>query len=94
MNELPPGFECNAPAEGCFSPTDQYWIIRPLAEFRHDEERGWLCIGGPGVDGIEFGVLREKEGVFAHYPIEDEFVWKAASAKHLFTGWLSGEITV
>jgi hypothetical protein len=94
MSELPPGFECNAPAEGCYSPTDQYWIIRPRVEYRYDAERDWLFIGGPGVDGIEFGVLRGRKGVFAYYPIEDDYVLKAASAAELFRDWLTGKVTV
>lgn len=94
MSELPPGFECNAPIEGCYSPAERYWTILPRAEYRYDAERGWLCIGGPGVGGIEFGVLRDRKGVFAYYPIDNEYLLKAASATDLFTGWWSGEIKV
>jgi hypothetical protein len=94
MNSLPPGFECDAPEEGCYSPTEQYWTIRPRAEYKYDAERGWLCIGGPGVDGIEFGLLRGRRGVFAFYPIGGEYFLKATSATELFRGWLRGEIRV
>ena len=94
MKHLPPGFECDAPPEGCYSPTEQYWTVRPRAEYEYDPERGWLCIGGPGVDGIEFGILHGRKGVFAYYPITHEYVFKAQSATELFTRWLSGEIKV
>ena len=94
MNDLPPGFECDAPEEGCYSSNEQHWTIRPRADYKYDFERGWLCIGGPGVDGIEFGLLHGREGVFAYYHIEGEYVHKAASATELFRGWLSGEIRV
>jgi hypothetical protein len=94
MNELPPGFECDAPAEGCYSPSEQYSIILPRAEYKYDAQRGWLCIGGPGVDGIEFGILRGRKGVFAYYPIRGDYVLKAASATELFRRWVSGEINV
>ncbi len=57
MNQLPPGFECDAPPEGCYSPSEQYWTIRPRAEYKYDAGREWFCIGGPGVDGIEFGLM-------------------------------------
>ena len=94
MSGLPPGFECNAPEEGCYSPVEQYWTIRPRVEYKYDAERGWLCIGGPGVDGIEFGHLQGRPGIFAYYPIGDEYMLKAATATELFSGWLNGEISV
>ena len=94
MNELPPGFECDAPPEGCYSPSGQHWTIVPRTEYNYDAERGWLRIGGPGVDRIEFGLLRGREGVFAYYPIEGEYVLKAASATELIAGWLGGTIKV
>ncbi len=94
MNELPPGFECDAPPEGCYSPSEQYWTIRPRAGYKYDAQRDWLCIGGPGVDGIEFGILRGRHGVFAYYPVGGEYVLKAASATELFRAWVSREISV
>jgi hypothetical protein len=94
MSDLPQGFECDAPPEGCYSSTEQYWTIRPRAEYKYDAQRDWLCIGSPGVDGIEFGLLRGRSGVFAYYPTEDRYVLKAASATELFSGWVSGAVTV
>ena len=94
MSELPPGFDCDAPTEGCYSPSECYWAIRPRDQYRYDAERGWLSIGGPGVDGIEFGLLRDRRGVFAFYPVSGENVWKADSATRLMSGWMSGEIKV
>jgi hypothetical protein len=94
MSELPPGFDCDAPPEGCYSQKEQYWTIRPRNEYRYDVQRGWLCIGGPGVDGIEFGLLEGRKGVFAYYPIGRDYVWKAASVAELMNGWLSGAVTV
>ena len=46
------------------------------------------------MDGIEFGLLLGRKGVFAYYPITGEYEWKAASATALFRGWTSGEIVV
>ena len=94
MSGLPPGFECDAPEEGCYSPAEQYWTIRPRAEYEYDAERRWLCIGGPGVDGIEFGLLQGRPGIFAYYPIGEEYMLKATTATELFRGWLNGEIRV
>jgi hypothetical protein len=94
MSTLPPEFDCDEPPEGCYSQTEHYWTIRPRSEYTHDAQRGWLCIGGPGVDGIEFGLLRDQRGVFAYYPITGEYVRKADSVAQLMSGWLSGDITV
>lgn len=94
MSGLPPGFECDAPLEGCYSEAEHYWTIRPRSEYRFDAKRGWLSIGGPGVDGIEFGLLQGRKGIFAYYPITGEYVLKAASACELFSGWLSGAIKI
>jgi hypothetical protein len=94
MSELPPGFNCDAPEEGYYSPLEQNWTIRPRKEYRYDILKGWLCIGCPGVDSIEFGLLQGREGVFAYYPIEGTYILKAGSATELMQGWLSGAIRV
>lgn len=94
MSELPSGFDCDAPPEGWYSETEEYWILRPRSEYAYDAERGWLCVGGPGTDGIEFGLLQGRPGVFAYYPISGEYVQKAASFTELTRGWQSGVITV
>jgi hypothetical protein len=94
MTEVPPGFECDAPAEGYYSQAEQFWTIRPRSEHRYDSKRGRLCIGGPGVDGIEFGLLQGRRGVFAYYPISGEYVLKSATVADLIAGWLSGAVNV
>jgi hypothetical protein len=94
MSELMPGFDCDAPPEGYYSQTDQYWIIRPRNKYRYDTQKDCLYIGGPGVDGIEFSLLKGRKGVFAYYPISGDFIWKAGSVTLLINGWLSGDITV
>lgn len=94
MNALPLDFDCDGPSEGFYSESEQYWTIRPRREYHYDAGRDWLCIGGPGVDGIEFGLLLNKNGVFAYYPMSNQYVWKADSVSLLIAGWISGEITV
>ena len=94
MGDLPAGFQCDAPPEGFYSEAEQYWTIRPRSEYRYDPESGWLCIGGPGVDGIEFGLRQGQAGVFAYYPITGEYDWKAASVSELIRGWLGGQISI
>ncbi len=56
--------------------------------------RQFLVIGRPGVDGIEFGYRRNHDGIWAHYPIEDEFRFIAPSVSALVDGWLTGSIKV
>jgi hypothetical protein len=87
MSDIPPGFDCDAPAEGHYSQHEQYWTVRPRSEYRYDSKRGWLCIGGPGTDGIEFGLLQGRKGVFAYYPISGEYVLKASTVTDLINGW-------
>ncbi len=85
---------CDAPDNGFYSASDEYWIIRPNHEWEHDSNREWLCVGGPGVDGIEFGYLKGKSGIYAYYPIVDEYSFLADSADELIKGWIESRITV
>ena len=82
------------PEAGFYSATEQYWLLRPSAEWKLHEEGCWLEVGGPGVDGISFALKKAEEGVFAYYPIDREFVWKAKDGASLISGWLDGSITV
>ena len=92
---MPNGFDVpDAPVDGFYSTVEQYWTIRPPSEWEHDPDRSWLCLGGPGVDGIEFGVRKNTPGVFAYYPIDDDYVLKADSVPELIRGWRDGTITV
>jgi hypothetical protein len=80
---------------GYYSQRDQYWLLRPSDEWKLLEaEDNWLEVGGPGVDGISFVLKRGEQGVFAYYPIEREFVWKARDAESLIAGWLASTISV
>ena len=45
MSDLPEGFECDAPPEGCYSSTERNWTMRLRAEYKHDAEGDWLCVG-------------------------------------------------
>jgi hypothetical protein len=95
MNEIPEGFDLNdAPGDGFYSTIEQYWTISPRSEWKHDPERQWICLGGPGVDRIEFGVRKGIPGVFAYYPTEDDYVFKAALVSELIRNWCDGTISV
>ncbi|PTT18903.1 hypothetical protein DBR12_13820 [Acidovorax sp. HMWF029] len=51
-----------------------------------------FALGRPGIDGITFSLLPGNAAVFAHYPIDDEFVAVADSLSALLTGWASNSI--
>jgi len=80
------------PVGGYFSQATQYWVLRPVTEWALHEEDGWLDVGGPGVDGISWALKRGEDGIFAYYPISADFVWKAADAASLVSGWEAGHI--
>ena len=82
------------PQEGFFSPAEQNWLLRPMSEWVLHEEEGWLEVGSAGVDGISFAVRKSTRGIFAFYPIDRAFEWKAPDGPSLISGWLEGRITV
>ena len=89
------GFQTRGiPEEGFFSAGEQNWLLRPRAEWKLHEKDGWLEVGGAGVDGISFALKKDTDGVFAYYPIDRVFVWKAKDGASLVSGWLNGSITV
>lgn len=54
----------------------------------------FLSIGRPGVDGILFGYRAGESGLWAYYPIEQEFTFLAPTIETLLEGWFNGWITV
>jgi hypothetical protein len=82
------------PANGHYSEQSQFWLLRPVVEWALNENDSWLDIGGPGVDGISWALRRGARGVFAYYPIDAEFAWKADDAQSLVSGWEAGSIWV
>jgi hypothetical protein len=80
--------------QGYYDEAGQYWYIVPADEVYEDSERPFLVIGGPGVDGINWGYRAGQTGLWAYYPLDQEFVWLAPTAKALLEGWRSGAITV
>jgi len=82
------------PTEGYFSIAEQNWLLRPREEWVLRDGGLWLEVGSAGVDGIAFALRKGMSGIFAFYPIDNEFVWKADDGSALIAGWLSGSITV
>ena len=87
-------FESPLAEEGWWDEGGQYWYIEPAERVREDGAREFLIIGGPGVDGIRWGYRKRQRGIWAYYPIEDEFVLLADSATALREGYGSGRIKV
>jgi hypothetical protein len=82
------------PVEGYYDKTSQFWILIKKDEWHIDSERNFMVVGGPGVDGIEFGIRKGLEGIWAYYPIDDEYIKVTKSADELIEGWNSGKIKV
>jgi hypothetical protein len=94
------GYECSdyfrspLAEDGWWDGGGQYWYIEPARNLVEDLTLEFLVIGGPGVDGIRWGYRRRRPGVWAHYPIENEFVLLASTASELRVGYSSGRIIV
>jgi hypothetical protein len=87
-------FDSDLPLSGWWDEASQCQYIEPVQHLVENPARRFLVIGRPGVDGIEWGYRSGFEGIWAYYPIDDAFVWLAASALDLRTGYASGRITV
>ncbi|MFO0876266.1 MAG: hypothetical protein U0840_02745 [Gemmataceae bacterium] len=87
-------FSSELAKHGYWDEPGQYWYIVSADQVYEDDERQFLVIGGPGVDGIDWGYRRGHTGLWAWYPIEARFVPLAPTAQALLQGWLSGAITV
>lgn len=87
-------FRSELAEHGYWDEAGQYWHIVSADQVYEDDERQFLVIGGPGVDGIDWGYRCGHAGLWAWYPIDAKFVPLAPSASALLRGWLSGAITV
>jgi hypothetical protein len=87
-------FNSDLPQRGWWDASSQFQYIESAEHLVEDRERRFLVIGGPGVDGIQWGYRSGFDGIWAYYPIDDAFVWLAASASGLREGYASGTITV
>ena len=79
---------------GHFDDHSHCWIVKPLLELHPEQRLGFFAIGEPGVDGIRFGYRYGERGLWAYYPIGQEFRFVAATIEELIEGWQTGTITV
>lgn len=79
---------------GYWDEPGQYWYFWPADRVVEDPGRQFLIIGGPGVDGIDWGYRKGRRGLWAYYPIGRRYVLLAPTFAELADGWLSGRLTV
>lgn len=87
-------FQSTLAETGWWDPKGQYWYIEPADRIREDLAREFLIIGGPGVDGIEWGYRMNHAGIWAYYPIEGRFEFLATAVSALKDGYSTGQIRV
>ncbi len=79
---------------GLWDDDAQFWLIVRADKIVERKEVDFLAVGGPGIDLIDFGYRKGREGVWAHYPIFHEFKLLAPSLIEFLNGWYSEEIKV
>lgn len=79
---------------GYFHEQSQTPVIVTGDDCYEDQEIGFLAIGHSGCGGIDFGFRQGHKGLWAFYPIDQEFKFMANSVEALARGWCSGELTV
>jgi hypothetical protein len=87
-------FASRIASTGYWDEPGQYWYFWPADRLVEDVERQFLVVGSAGVDSIDWGFRKGHRGLWAYYPIEDEFVFMAPTFAELVDGWLSGKLTV
>ncbi len=80
--------------DGHFDDDSQTLLIVPLNETYEVEESGFFAVGRSGGDGIDFGYRKNQSGLWAFYPIEENFKFMAESVQALVDGWCSGRLSV
>lgn len=80
--------------KGFYDEVAHYWVIEPMRELSAERRNKFFAVGGPGVDGIRFCYRYGHDGLWAFYPITQEFLAVAKSVNELVEKWLTGELTV
>lgn len=82
------------PEDGFFDEASQLWLIVPLNEIYVVEEADFLAVGRSGAGCIDFGYRKHHSGLWAFYPIGQEFKLMADSIPALVEGYCSGDLWV
>lgn len=80
--------------DGLFDEASQTLVIVPLNDVYEVDEQVFLAIGRSGAGGIDFGYRKNQAGLWAFYPVEQEFKFMADSIQELVEGWCSGRLWV
>jgi hypothetical protein len=81
-------------SEGRYDDFAQLEFIYPISEARESDDGERLHIGRAGADGIEFAYRRGSPGIWAHYPIDGDLMWKADTIETFERIWKTGELKV
>ena len=81
-------------AEGIYDEASQYQYIYDRGAIEIDKEREDLVIGSAGAGGIYFCFRKYKPGLWAYYPIDERYEFKAQTLAELVEGWFDGRIKV
>jgi hypothetical protein len=87
-------FNSNEMMGGVWDATAFLWLILPAGEVTERVDIHFLVIGRPGVDGIEFGYRAGHDGIWAYFPIGNDFRLLAPTVTAFLQGWRLNEITV
>ena len=79
---------------GYFDEASQTMLIVPLHDAYEVAESGFFAVGRSGGGGIDFGYRKTHRGLWAFYPIEQEFKFMAESIHELVDGWCAGQLAV
>jgi hypothetical protein len=79
---------------GVFLERVQLQVVYAEHELHVVDHARFLAIGSAGADGIEFGYRAGEVGLWAYYPVEQDFQWVAESIGQLVEGYDCGAITV
>jgi hypothetical protein len=79
---------------GHFDEPSQCLVIVPLENAYEDAEHDFFAIGRSGCGGIDFGYRKGEEGLWAYYPIGQEFKFMSSTVAELIEGWCSGQLWV
>ncbi|MBX9583916.1 MAG: hypothetical protein K2X87_26760 [Gemmataceae bacterium] len=79
---------------GHYDEASRTWVVLPLSELRPEQRAGFFAVGRAGVDGILFGYRYGHRGVWALYPVDQEFKHLAPNLSEFVQGWWAGTITV
>lgn len=87
-------FASECAERGYWDESSQLMFIVPVHEIEERIDLSFLVIGRPGVDNIEFGYRAGLSGLWAYYPVDQEFILIAPTVKKLVVDWQSGKLRI